>query len=248
MSGTASGGASQGHEGGGHGTSTKLIQELRLQGIKEARPSLSNSDPFAASSGANMPAVFWPRLVHWVKLLASLVMHGFLVGPRLIRDHFLGKLGIMLGRKTSIGSWISSFSSSGARAQRNLAQLRTEFVNEIRMVVHLRHPNITTVRRVSASSGAMKSLTWHQGKELSIPHVSLHAASLLPFVSLPSPQVMGACIESGREPLLVMEHMEHGSLYNLLHNSTMQLEGDIVIPMIKDIVAGKRAVFDDGRP
>ena len=51
---------------------------------------------------------------------------------------------------------------------------------------------------------------------------------------------MGACIESGREPLLVMEHMEHGSLYDLLHNSTLQMEGDVVIPMIKDIVAGER--------
>ena len=52
---------------------------------------------------------------------------------------------------------------------------------------------------------------------------------------------MGACIESGREPLLVMEHMEHGSLYDLLHNSTLQMEGDVVIPMIKDIVAGERS-------
>ena len=52
---------------------------------------------------------------------------------------------------------------------------------------------------------------------------------------------MGACIEKGREPLLVMEHMENGSLYGLLHNGTMQMERDVVIPIIKDIVAGELA-------
>ena len=54
---------------------------------------------------------------------------------------------------------------------------------------------------------------------------------------------MGACIEKGREPLLVMEHMENGSLYSLLHNGTMEMDRDVVIPIIKDIVAGERAVI-----
>ena len=55
---------------------------------------------------------------------------------------------------------------------------------------------------------------------------------------------MGACIDSGREPLLVMEYLEHGSLYDLLHNRSLKMDGEIVIPMIKDIVAGE----NEGHP
>jgi serine/threonine protein kinase len=52
--------------------------------------------------------------------------------------------------------------------------------------------------------------------------------------------VMGAVIESGQEPLLVMELMDHGSLFDLLHNSTMIVEGDIVLPILRDVAQGLR--------
>lgn len=37
-----------------------------------------------------------------------------------------------------------------------------------------------------------------------------------------------------------MEYMEHGSLYDILHNETMLLDGDLILPMLQDIVQGIR--------
>ncbi|CAB9516536.1 activated protein kinase catalytic subunit alpha-1 [Seminavis robusta] len=52
--------------------------------------------------------------------------------------------------------------------------------------------------------------------------------------------VMGAVIKKGEDPMLVMEYMEHGSLYDILHNNTMVLEGEILLPIIRDISSGLR--------
>ena len=37
-----------------------------------------------------------------------------------------------------------------------------------------------------------------------------------------------------------MEYMFHGSLYDILHNETMVLEGDILLPIMRDISSGLR--------
>jgi len=50
--------------------------------------------------------------------------------------------------------------------------------------------------------------------------------------------VMGA-VAIG-EPMLVMEMMENGSLYDLLHNETLVLDGDIILPILKDVAQGLR--------
>jgi ABC-type phosphate transport system substrate-binding protein len=50
--------------------------------------------------------------------------------------------------------------------------------------------------------------------------------------------IMGAVL--GEEPMLVMEYMDHGSLYDILHNETMVLEGDLLVPILKDISQGVR--------
>jgi len=52
--------------------------------------------------------------------------------------------------------------------------------------------------------------------------------------------VMGAVISRWEEPLLVMEYMDHGSLYDLLHNETMIIEGDLLLPILRDITHGVR--------
>jgi len=52
--------------------------------------------------------------------------------------------------------------------------------------------------------------------------------------------VMGAVISSREEPMLVMEYMEHGSLHDLLHNDTLVFEGDILLPILRDISQGLR--------
>lgn len=42
-------------------------------------------------------------------------------------------------------------------------------------------------------------------------------------------------LERNHEPWLVMELMEKGSLYNLLHDETFTLDGEIVLPILRDV-------------
>ena len=51
---------------------------------------------------------------------------------------------------------------------------------------------------------------------------------------------MGAVIEDGVEPALVMEYMDRGSFYDLLHNSTVVMEGELLLPILCDIAQGVR--------
>eukprot|EP00547_Thalassionema_nitzschioides_P016529 CAMPEP_0194240680 /NCGR_PEP_ID=MMETSP0158-20130606/6778_1 /TAXON_ID=33649 /ORGANISM="Thalassionema nitzschioides, Strain L26-B" /LENGTH=1190 /DNA_ID=CAMNT_0038975425 /DNA_START=76 /DNA_END=3648 /DNA_ORIENTATION=+ len=54
--------------------------------------------------------------------------------------------------------------------------------------------------------------------------------------------VMGAVITAAKHdgPMLVMEYMDHGSLHDLLHNDTLVLDGDLVLPILRDIAQGLR--------
>ena len=52
--------------------------------------------------------------------------------------------------------------------------------------------------------------------------------------------VMGAVVSGWEEPLLVMELMDHGSLFDILHNETIFVEGDVVLPILRDISQGLR--------
>lgn len=36
------------------------------------------------------------------------------------------------------------------------------------------------------------------------------------------------------------EYMEHGSLYDLLHNETMVIDGELLVPILQDISQGLR--------
>lgn len=50
--------------------------------------------------------------------------------------------------------------------------------------------------------------------------------------------VMGAVICPRVDPMLVMEYMEYGSLYDLLRNETMYAGGEIILQIIRDITQG----------
>jgi len=49
--------------------------------------------------------------------------------------------------------------------------------------------------------------------------------------------VLGAVL-SKDEPMLVMEHMEHGSLYDVLHNETAIIDGFLLKMIVSDIIQG----------
>ena len=52
--------------------------------------------------------------------------------------------------------------------------------------------------------------------------------------------VMGAVLSRDDEPLIVMEHMICGSLYDLIHNETVYIDGEILLPIMRDIASGLR--------
>mgnify|MGYP005853426937 CR=1 FL=1 len=52
--------------------------------------------------------------------------------------------------------------------------------------------------------------------------------------------VMGAVLEKKREPMLLMEYMEKGSLYDILHNQTTVLVKGLQLTIIQDILQGLR--------
>mmetsp|Transcript_29050 Transcript_29050/g.57800 ORF Transcript_29050/g.57800 Transcript_29050/m.57800 type:complete len:1354 (-) Transcript_29050:61-4122(-) len=52
--------------------------------------------------------------------------------------------------------------------------------------------------------------------------------------------IMGAIVAKNEEPMMIMEYMDHGSLYDVLHNETMVLEGEIILPILCNIAQGLR--------
>jgi len=52
--------------------------------------------------------------------------------------------------------------------------------------------------------------------------------------------VMGAVVEYGVEPMLVLEYMELGSFYDVLHNTTMFIESAVMLHILQDISQGMR--------
>ena len=84
------------------------------------------------------------------------------------------------------------------------AEMKKEFIAEMRLLSKLRHPNITTV--------------------------------------------MGAVFQRHKDPMLIMEYMDHGSLYEVLHNPTMELEPDLMLHIIKDIAQGVRFLHSSNPP
>jgi len=47
-------------------------------------------------------------------------------------------------------------------------------------------------------------------------------------------------MDDDEEPMLVMEYMDYGSLYDLLHNETMAIDGEFLLPILRDISQGMR--------
>jgi serine/threonine protein kinase len=65
--------------------------------------------------------------------------------------------------------------------------------------------------------------------------------SPLPCPFDPERTVMGAVVATNKEPMLVMEYMTRGSLYDLLRDTTVFLDTDEhIMPILQDIAQGVR--------
>ncbi|CAB9517043.1 Ephrin type-B receptor 3 (Fragment) [Seminavis robusta] len=60
--------------------------------------------------------------------------------------------------------------------------------------------------------------------------------------------VMGAVISHSHTPMLVLEFMEYGSLYDLLRNDSMHLAGDIILQVCRDVAQGLRYLHSSHPP
>lgn len=88
---------------------------------------------------------------------------------------------------------MSRFSSQGTK---RFSELKRNFMDEVRILSKVRHPNITTI--------------------------------------------MGAVVGPDSDPMLIMEYMELGSLYDLLHNQAIILDEDAMYPILRDVAKGLR--------
>ena len=105
-----------------------------------------------------------------------------------------------------------------------------------------RSRNKATESRMGTSFWTAKEAIFGKGDEYSrlkadFIHEMRHLSKLRhPCITT----VMGAVISAKSEPMLVMEYMDHGSLYDLLHNDSVVIDGELVLPILRDIAQGVR--------
>ena len=174
-----------------NGRAGSTMSQFDMQAIPEAVPE--------SPSGNAAPLTIAASLRHTASAASSSGIEIVLVNPPTDMGASTSGAAAPHASMSASGAGMGSgsFSSSlclGMSARRRNAALRADFVQEMRLVVHLRHPHVTTV--------------------------------------------MGAVLQRGSDPILVMECMGRGSLYDLLHNDTLPLDGDTVLPIVSDVISG----------
>jgi len=149
-----------------------------------------------------------------------------------------------------IGS--DEFSSPTIESEDTLATLESKasaYVNKPRVSGDARHWGLESTARFQSQTGASSISANRSLMQTIVPFLySEHAIMRNSFIEemrhlskIRHPcitTVMGAVVASDCEPMLVMECMEHGSLFDLIHNNTMVLEGEVVIPLLQHVCQG----------
>lgn len=148
----------------------------------------------------------------------------------------LGKVGLATTRRGSgmhttamSSTYVNSSGGIFAFRKSEYSKQKEEFVQEMRLLSKLRHP--------CKYQGPARDYFVEYKNCL-----SLILPSLMVLLNLLSgiTTVMGAVISNIDDPMLIMEYMYHGSLYDVLHNETMFVEGDLVLHFMRDIAQGVR--------
>ncbi|KAL3940226.1 MAG: hypothetical protein SGBAC_005186 [Bacillariaceae sp.] len=116
--------------------------------------------------------------------------------------------------------------------KRSWQKLRTNFVEEMRILSKLRHPCICTVMGMSSNNWKFMCCCMNFS----------YFAALFGFCT------EGAVIGNNEEPMLVMEYMDYGSLHDLLKNDTMSINEEIILPILRDISQGVRFLHSADPP
>lgn len=97
-------------------------------------------------------------------------------------------------------------------------------------------------RSISTSS-SLSDIHTASGSMTKSKHLTKFMAEMRLLSKLRHPcitTIMGAVIDKSQETSLVMEYMELGSLYELLHNQSVDLDGELVLQILQDIAKGVR--------
>lgn len=125
--------------------------------------------------------------------------------------------------KRSNGRTLVTVDGTMRRASRRRAL--QDFRKEIRLLSRLRHPNIMTVMGavVEKARDAGRGRACLPSERRCDEQRETHAVALCPQGQLPS---------------LVMEFMEAGSLYHLLHNRSVPVEPHVALGLLQDVASG----------
>lgn len=149
--------------------------------------------------------------------------------------------GLLSGERRAFGSVLNPMDSS----ERVSGGLRSSFDGRMSATANMQQGSITTTGRESMTgreSVAKKSLL----QSFNANHNKLRKEFVQEMRQLSKLRhpcittVVGAVIDKKSEPMLVMELMDHGSLWDLLHNETIVLEGELLLPILRDISQGVR--------
>jgi serine/threonine protein kinase len=99
-------------------------------------------------------------------------------------------------------------------------------------------------RRSSTRSTAPRFWSSHASKTDFFREMRLLAKLRHPCITT----IMGAVIDGPETPKLVMEYMELGSLYDVLQNKTVALDGDLLLPILQEIAQGVRYLHASDPP
>ncbi|EDQ88290.1 uncharacterized protein MONBRDRAFT_9289 [Monosiga brevicollis MX1] len=148
-------------------------------------------------------------------------------------------------KRTATSGYSETFATMQARDRAVKARLRDFFV-DAEANAHNSSRAVGKASQIGSESNSRPQVPWYT--RIFHPTAGTRARNQLiqemrTLSRLQHPnitQMRGAVMESGMEPLMVLEYMEMGSLYSMLHNEAMSFDDDFRYDAVFDIISGMR--------
>jgi Protein kinase domain len=148
-----------------------------------------------------------------------------------------------IGNKSKMGGGFISGTVSmfqGAKGQSTDSTLRrrlkAEFIEEMRYLSKLRHPCVTTVMGAVIDRGEEPMLIMEASRRKKKVTAVWHMC----FTYFMYRDTMIYTLTLTYAFFACKQYMDHGSLYDLLHNETIVIEGELLLPILRDVSQGVR--------
>ena len=145
----------------------------------------------------------------------------------------MGMLSQQNATRSRIGgrSSLKSGAKSDISAKKQYKALKDDFIKEMRYLSKLRHPCITTVMGAVIPKDNESPMLLMEYMD----HVSVEPELACPFNSR-----LHMISALSHNSILLIHFCLQGSLRDILHNNTIPLEGEILLPMLCDVTQGCR--------